>query len=699
MRLDERFTLLIVEDDTGAASFRQARLERAGYHVEVAADAASALSVLKTAHVDLLLLDQNLAGGVSGLDLYRQIKAAGFDLPAVLVTASGGDTVLLESLRAGIYDFVPKTPDHVNYLIPTVERVLKKRQTEFQLVESEARLACIIRGATTAILVVEEDQRLSLWNPAAERMFGCPAEQALGQPVARFLPEWKAVKTPGPEGAQSLEMDGVRADGQHFPVELAVSWMETPGHRFWTGLARDIRDRKHAQHERERLIREQAARLEAEAAHAHMAEVAQENARLYDELRQADHLKDEFLAMLAHELRNPLAPIRNALHLIRLSVPHPSADEAESLAIIGRQVNHLVRLVDDLLDVSRISQGKIHLHKEEVDLADVVGRGVESSKPLIDARRHQLAVTMPPGLLLVEGDIVRLVQVVANLLNNAAKYTPECGRIELTLERESQPEGRPNYVKLRVRDNGVGIPAEVLPRLFDLFTQCERTLDRADGGLGIGLTLVRRLTEMHGGSVEACSAGPGQGSEFVVRLPLLAEASQSRATAETGQPSAPGADKLRVLVVDDNRDSAATLAGLLRLLGCDVRIAYDGVRALPLAAEFIPALILLDIGLPGLNGYQVARRLRADQCLGEFTLVALTGYGGPADRQQSQEAGFNAHLVKPIDLELLKQLLVNLDSLQAEVQEPGQAWDAGASNADHSISTSKTPPDNAHNKA
>jgi PAS domain S-box-containing protein len=654
---EERATLLIVEDDPGVARLQQVRLERAGYNVLVAASAAEALAQVKEAPVDLLLLDQGLPGNTSGLELYQQVKAAGLDVPAILVTALSGDTIVLQSFRAGVYDFVPKTPEYLDYLLPSVERVLQKRRTEFQLAESEARMACIIASAMDAVLTVDEHERITLFNPAAETMFGCRAADALRQPIQKFLPGWappKEVSLP----ATPWETDALRQDGQSIPVELSVSWVQTPRRRFWTCLARDIRERRRAQEHREGLIREQAARKVAEAGQQRMATVARENARLYQELRHSDRLKDEFLAMLAHELRNPLAPIRNALQLIHLAGHDQEADNAESLAIIERQVQHLVRLVDDLLDVSRISQGKILLQKDWLNLADIVARAVESSGPLIQAHGHQLTVSLPPEALAVEGDAVRLVQVLTNLLNNAAKYTPQGGRIDLLVTAANSQDGEPGTAIIRLRDTGMGIRPDMLPRLFEPFTQSERTLARSDGGLGIGLTLVRRLTELHGGSVQAVSEGPGRGSEFIVRLPL------ARGPAPVALPAAPApapapAARRRVLVVDDNLDSAATLTRLLQALDHEVRVAHDGGEGMQLARDAVPDVILLDIGLPGLDGYEVARRLRGDRHFDRSLLVAVTGYGSPEDRRLSQEAGFNAHLVKPVDLGELKQVLAH----------------------------------------
>lgn len=645
---EQTATVLVVEDDPGVARLQQKRLQRAGYEVRVVSSAAEALVVVKQGGIDLLLLDQNLSGGVTGLELYQQVKEAGFDIPAILVTGFTGDSIVLQSFRAGLYDFVPKTADYMEYLLPTIERVLKKRRTECQLIESEARLGSIIRSARDAVLTVDEQLRIGLFNPAAEQMFGLRAVEAQGRSVQKLLPEWQPASGEQTEPWQTI---GLRADGSSFPVELSASWVEANRRPFWTCVARDITERKRAEEARERLIREQTARKEAEAARERLEALYKENTRLYEELQQVDRLKDEFLAMLAHELRNPLAPIRNALQLIRLETPNAPASVQETWAIIDRQVTHLVRLVDDLLDVSRISQGKIVLQKERLDLTTVVTRALESSQPLIAARHHALTVKLAEEILQIEGDLVRLVQVLSNLLNNAAKYTPEGGQIQLTVEREGE------QALIRVKDTGMGIPADMVPRLFDLFTQSERTLDRSEGGLGIGLTLVRRLTELHGGSVEAQSPGLGKGSEFLVRLPLLAP--EEKPMEEPARPMAnlPPTIQRRVLVVDDNRDSARTLTRLLQMLGHEVAHAHDGNQALEQTAAFQPEIVLLDIGLPGMDGYEVARRIRGEGKYAETVLIALTGYGSPEDRQLSQQAGFHAHLVKPVDLEALRQVL------------------------------------------
>ena len=366
--------------------------------------------------------------------------------------------------------------------------------------------------------------------------------------------------------------------------------------------------------------------------------------------------------MLAHELRNPLAPILNAVSI--LNRPDLSVEQFEwSRGVIERQVEHLTRLVDDLLDVSRITQGKITLRKEKLDLMKVVGRALETSRPLIDARKHQLTVSIPSETVILNGDLLRLAQVVSNLLNNAAKYTDESGAIWLSAGRVG------DEVILRVRDNGMGIPVEELPHVFDLFIQAGRSLDRAQGGLGIGLTLARSIVELHGGRIEALSDGPGRGSEFVIHLPVfsfqplrgdaLGEVHESFMGVEAAAPA--WSVRRRVLVVDDNVDSAESLALALTLEGHDAKLAYDGPGAVEVALAFKPQVALLDIGLPGMNGYELARQLRQRPGGRDMALIALTGYGQAEDRRKSREAGFDHHLTKPVNYDTLVTLINSLN--------------------------------------
>jgi PAS domain S-box-containing protein len=368
-------------------------------------------------------------------------------------------------------------------------------------------------------------------------------------------------------------------------------------------------------------------------------------------LREADRRKDEFLATLAHELRNPLAPISNAVQLMRRPDGRRQADRV--VEMVGRQVRQIVRLVDDLMEVSRITRGKIDLRLERLAVSEIVHGAVETSQLMIERAGHQLGVALPEEPLVLDADRVRLTQVFANLLNNAAKYTDPGGRIWFDVRREGRE------MVASVRDTGIGIPAAELPRVFDMFAQAHRALGRGQGGLGIGLTMVRSLVEMHHGSVEARSAGNGQGSEFVVRLPLAEAGAASETVAQQAavRKVAPLAGQ-RILVVDDNRDAADTLGLLLEADGAEVRVVYDGRAALGMAESFMPSSVLLDIGMPGMDGYEVARRLRQEPRHAGLRIIALTGWGQDADRRQTRNRGFSHHLTKPVSLEELHDILV-----------------------------------------
>jgi signal transduction histidine kinase/DNA-binding response OmpR family regulator len=386
--------------------------------------------------------------------------------------------------------------------------------------------------------------------------------------------------------------------------------------------------------------------------------LALDNARLYHDIQEADRRKNEFLAMLSHELRNPLAPLLNAVHVLRkLGQQTPELEWARD--VIDRQVQQMARLVDDLLDVSRITRGKVKLQCTIVDVAAVVARAVEISEPLIHARQHKFNLTLPSEPVLAVADPTRLAQVLANFLNNAAKYTEEGGQIWLTVERVG------DEVVFRVRDTGIGIPAEMLESIFDLFTQVDRSLDRSQGGLGVGLTLVNNLVSMHGGRVEAHSPGPNQGSEFIVRLSALTEVPAEGLPALACNGSAKPAAPYRILVVDDNVDAADTLGMLLRAQGHEVAVTHDGPTALQTMTQLRPRFVLLDIGLPNMDGYAVARQIRLNSEFAGSFLIALTGYGQEEDRLRAMDAGFDHHLVKPVDPEALPDLFARLDQSAA----------------------------------
>jgi signal transduction histidine kinase/ActR/RegA family two-component response regulator len=371
----------------------------------------------------------------------------------------------------------------------------------------------------------------------------------------------------------------------------------------------------------------------------------EERERTAESLRLADQRKDEFLATLGHELRNPLSPLLAGVHLLR-KLASEDPDMGRVIGMLERQVQHLVRLVGDLLEVSRITRGVIEVEREPIDLTALLNATVDTAQPILDAARHRLVIQLPPEPITITGDSVRLTQVFTNLLANAAKYTNAGGEISLELRREG------DRALISVRDTGIGIAQEHLHSVFDMFVQVDRSSRSSQGGLGIGLTLVRSLVSMHGGTVEARSAGPGEGSEFVVTLPIasVAEIAPSAALVPDGPPR-------RVLVVDDNRDAANTLGALLRMLGNSVAVAHSGESALAALPTFEPELILLDLGMPHMNGFEVARRIRASARHSDVRLIALTGWGQAADVERSRRAGFDQHVVKPLDIERLRDLL------------------------------------------
>lgn len=437
-------------------------------------------------------------------------------------------------------------------------------------------------------------------------------------------------------------------------------------------MATDRSDRRPEQdstnHEKERVTTPAAQGVAEGPASA--AQLAAERERLMEELREVnqrlvianvraqeqaeqlaemDRRKDQFLAMLAHELRNPLAPIRNAVDVLKIQPGSSGSDLQWAIEVIDHQLEHLTHLVDDLLDIARITRGQIQLQKQAVDLADIVARAVETVQPLMEARRHELQVSLPVKPVWVEADPIRLTQVVANLLNNAAKYTEEGGHIWLTVQREG------SEAIVKVRDTGMGIPAESLPHVFDLFSQLNHSPAHSSGGLGLGLTLVRHLVQMHGGRIQAHSAGPGQGSEFVVYLPRLTEV-QRPAQRRDGGGKAESPSR-RILVVDDNEQVADALTMLLSTVGHEVHTEHTGQAALRAIQTFQPEVVLLDIGLPDMDGYEVARCLREQGLPGEVRLIALSGYGQEQGVRDREKTPFDHYLLKPVSLDDLQALL------------------------------------------
>ncbi len=476
------------------------------------------------------------------------------------------------------------------------------------------------------IFMLDPEGSIVTWSIGAERILGYKEEEILGRNFCEIFTSHDVSKDQPrlelsearQKGRAEDERWHVRKDGSRFWASGVVSplWDDHGSLRGFAKVLRDITERK----------------------------------RYEDRIAEENQRKDEFLAMLSHELRNPLAAISNAARLLRLEQTSSTVDDAAS--IIERQISGLVELVNDLTDVSRMTTGKIQLHVERVQLNDVVSRAVESVQHVLGERHHQLAISVPHEAIWVNADANRLQQALANVLNNAAKYTDPGGRISVAVERLG------NEAFVKIKDNGTGISAEMLDRIFELFIQADRSLDRSQGGLGIGLALVRRLVEMHGGRIQAFSAGNGQGSEFVIRLPVVPEVTAPDSQAQS-EPIAPGKE-LQLVLAEDNRDTAQTMALLLKGLGHKVRVFYDGPAALQAVQGNKPDVLLLDLGLPGLNGFEVAERVRQDRALDTVHLIAISGYGQSQDRERSRAAGFERHLVKPVSLEQVQDVLSQL---------------------------------------
>ena len=607
-RPEAALTILNVDDNEPNRYAVTRMLRRAGYDT---LEAASGLEALDRVALlpDLVILDVKLPD-LDGFEVCRRIKSdpATASIPVLHMSASytqSEDKTRGLDQGADGYLIRPVEPPE---LLATIRALLRVRAAERMARHAAAQWQATFDSIGDGVCLLDRDGRVLRWNRAAGSILGLDSDRIAGRPLVEM------VALPGP--AEDLA--------------IGDRW-------FRVGVDPIVEDGA------------------AVGSVCIFTEVTHRR-RLEDELRRKaealaadDRRKDEFLAMLAHELRNPLAPILNAFEVMR-SGPEDSAEDLASIRLVAeRQVRHLARLVDDLLDVSRITSAKIRLRLAPVDLVEILARVVEAARPAVEARGHRLTVDLGPEPLPLRGDPTRLDQVMTNLLNNAVKYTEPGGSIALKAGRAGAS------AEVRVLDSGIGIPAEMVPFVFDLFTQVDRALDRSQGGLGIGLTLVRRLVELHGGTVSVRSDGPGRGSEFVVRLPLDLGAAPLAATPRPAHRSAP--TPRRILVVDDQADAAAILARLLKGRGHDVRVAADGASALALAAEHRPDAVLLDIGLPGMDGYEAARRLRQEPATRQSLLVALTGYGQEEDVRRALEAGFDHHLVKPTDLDAIESLL------------------------------------------
>jgi two-component system, chemotaxis family, CheB/CheR fusion protein len=497
--------------------------------------------------------------------------------------------------------------------------------------ELRGLLAAIVASTDDAVISLTLDGVINFWNAGAERLYGYLAAEAIGRSVTLIVPPDRHEEHRSTmerlrlgDRVRNFETVRVTSGGAAIDISLTVSPVYDGDGRVVgaSKVARDISSRK---------------RAEAAAGAARKA------------LEEADRRKDRFLAMLAHELRNPLAPLRNSLEMFKRA-PRDAAVIEAAKSIMDRQLSHVEQLVEELLDVARINEDRLPLHKHEVDLVSVLQHVVDGFRPLAEASHHQFSATVPSEPIYLDADEVRIAQVFNNLLSNAFKYTLPGGKIDVVAELQG------SCVSVSVRDSGVGIPADMLERIFEMFTQVERADDHAQNGFGIGLSLARRLVQMHGGTVKAFSEGPDRGSEFVVTLPLAAPLSDSQA------PSRPAVDsravvRRRVLIVDDNLDAAESLAILMKLAGHEVRMAFDGLEAVRAAETFRPHIVFLDLGLPKLGGGEAARQIRQHSWGKGMILVAVTGWGQDGDRRKSRESGFDEHLVKPAKLEDLTKII------------------------------------------
>jgi signal transduction histidine kinase/DNA-binding response OmpR family regulator len=697
--MDDKVNILVVDDLPDKRLAFQVVLEELGQNIVMADSGSAALRELLQREFAVILLDVNMPDmdGIETAELIRQHSKTKHT-PIIFVTAYADEMQTARGYALGAVDYI------LSPIVPEILRSKVKVFVELYLAQRRAQALAKVEAERAAAV---EATRRSEFLALASRELTSTLE--LGESMAKFLdmvvPEladvgllavsladehllilWRSAlesDTPHTRPMPSLgtlppalvrAMAAARQDGQHRELELnaprprqVFDWptdcgralvlpMRAAGMPLGVAVIAKARAKTNWGKADKSLLEELANR----------AATAFENARLYrnlhremqrardaeEQLQQSSRRKDEFLAMLSHELRNPLAPIRNAAEVMRRIAPSdPGIVWARD--VVERQVTHLAQLVDDLLDVSRITQGKISLKKEPVELARVIQQSVETARTLLEAKRHHLSVNIPPAPIWVHGDFARLSQVIGNILNNAAKYTAEGGRIELSASADR------GEAAVSVRDNGIGIDGELLPHVFELFTQGERSLDRSQGGLGVGLTVVERLVSLHQGRVEVKSDGVGKGSLFRVILPCISEVSQPAEKTDIEVLGTGPTGGKRILVVDDNMDAAESIAVFLRLEGHDVRTVSDGPQAVAIAQVFAPQVAVVDIGLPGMNGYEVARRLRLKGSEAPSLLIALTGYGQKEDRLRSDEAGFDHHFVKPADPRLIQTAIAN----------------------------------------
>jgi len=651
--VDKRPTapLLLVDDEPANLLAMEAVLEGLGEPLVRASSGEEAMRRLRDRDFAAVLLDLHMPG-MDGIETARLIRAQkrSRETPILFITADASELSQREAYSLGAVDFIVK-PFRVEPLVAKLAFFIELHRSrqelheaEQQAVEDRAFLSAVLEAVEDAIVACDPEGRPTLLNRAARQFLGLPA---VGLPRDAWTLSRVVRHADGSRMKEDeLPLRRVLA-GEHLQqVELVL---EPPG-----AEARPVVASGQA-------LRDDTGHMLGAVVSLHDISASREAQLLREsreQLAESDRRKTEFLATLAHELRNPLAPISNGVHLLRRS--GEPRTQGKALDMMERQLTHMVHLVDDLLDIARISSNKVDLRRERLDLSSVIAGAIETSMPVVTAAGHSLSVRMPEQPIHVHGDATRLAQIVSNLLNNAAKYTPHGGRIELAVAAEGSD------AVVRVKDTGIGIPESELPKVFEMFTQVGRHLDRAQGGLGIGLALVKRLVELHGGSVTVASEGSGKGSEFAVRLPLALPVAPADVPSPQPEEDASAA-AFKVLVVDDNVDAAESLAALLEIEGHEARMANEGESALRIAREFAPHVVFLDIGMPGKDGYQVAREMRTLPGMADAVLVALTGWGAQEDRARSRNAGFDHHLTKPASLASVEALLAEIAAREPHV--------------------------------
>jgi PAS domain S-box-containing protein len=643
----QRARVLIADDNADMRDYLRRLLART-YDVVAVADGQAALEEIRMRRPALVLTDVMMPR-LDGFGLLAAVRAdeRTRTLPVVMLSARAGEEARIEGLAAGADDYVIK-PFSARELLARIGSQLDlahlRRDAERELRNRGEQFETLLREAPLGVYLVDADFRMREVNPVARPMFGDVPGGLVGRDFGELVHQmWDK---PYADEIERTFHHTLATGEPHITLERGERRLDrgTIEYYEWRlnritlpeggyGLVCYLRD----------ISAQVRVRKEIEESR--------------EALREADRRKDEFLAMLAHELRNPLAPMRNSLELMKLADGNAETI-AQARVIMHRQVDQMVRLVDDLLDVSRVSRGMISLQKERVPLAAVVRSAIETSRPIIEVSGHRLVLEISRDPIFVDADETRLAQVFTNLLNNAAKYTPPGGRIRLAVER------RGDDAVVTIADNGRGIPPHMLQKVFDMFTQVDRTFEKWQPGLGVGLSIAKRLVEMHGGRIEARSAGRNLGSEFIVRVPVLPLLADS-ASAPMADERAEARLHQRVLVADDNADAAVSMAIMLKLMGCDTRTANDGLEALEVAASFRPQVALLDIGMPGLDGYETCRRLRESQWGESMLVVALTGWGQDVDKQMSARAGFDLHLIKPADPATLRRVLERVRTVAA----------------------------------